>query len=177
MPAIHILGASGSGTSTLGKALSERFNMHWIDTDNIVLEPTDPPFQVNRPVKERARLLDEAMRANPNCVVSGWLGDWGISFMPRFNLLIWLHTPTELRIERSKAREAAQFGARILPGGDMYRNHQEFLDWAGRYDDGGMDIRSYAWQKEWLEQATCPVMELDGSKQLDALVAEIAMML
>ena len=174
---IHILGASGSGTSTLGRALSERFSYAWIDTDRIFWEPTDPPFQISRPPEVRARLLEDAMRASPRCVISGWLGGWGTAFLPRFDLIVWLRAPTALRIERLKAREAASFGARILPGGDMHENHQEFLDWAGRYDDGGMDIRSYARQKEWLEQATCPVMELDGGRALDALIAEVAMLL
>jgi len=177
MQAIHILGASGSGTSTLGKALSERFGCAWIDTDSIYWEQTDPPFQVSRPFGERVRMIEEAMRANPRCVISGWMGSAGDAFLSRFNLIIWLHVPTELRIRRLRAREATRFGLRILPGGDMYETHQAFLDYAGQYDEGGMDIRSYARQKKWLEQAACPMLELDGARGLEELVAEVALWL
>ena len=114
---------------------------------------------------------------NPDCVISGWMGSSGDALISRFQLIIWLHTPAELRIRRLKARELANFGKRILPGGDMYENHQEFLDYSAQYDDGGMDIRSYARIKEWLEQATCPVMELDGRRTTESLAAEVILKL
>ena len=173
MPAIHILGASGSGTSTLGRALAEQLACNWIDTDSIYWEQTNPPFQIKRPYEEYVRLMEEAIQSNPDCVISGWLGRSGDVLISRFQLIVWLHTPTELRISRLKAREFAHFGERILPGGDMHENHQAFLDYAKQYDDGGMAIRSYARQKEWLEQATCPVMELDGCRTTESLVAEV----
>jgi len=177
MPAIHILGASGSGTSTLGRALAEQLACNWIDTDNIYWAPTDPPFQIERPYEERVRLMDEAIQANPNFVLSGWMGRFGNPLISRFQLIVWLHVPTELRIRRLKAREFANFGERILPGRDMYENHQAFLDYAGQYDDGGMDIRSYARQKEWLEQAACPVLEMDGCRDTEVLAAEVLLKL
>ena len=41
---IHILGASGSGTSTLAKAISLRHGHRFLDTDDFYWKPTDPPF-------------------------------------------------------------------------------------------------------------------------------------
>jgi len=164
MPAIHILGASGSGTSTLGRSLAEQLACAWFDTDCIYWEQTD---------EEYVRLMEEAIESNPDCVISGWLGRSGDVLISRFQLIVWLRTPTELRIRRLKARELANFGERILLGGDMYETHQSFLDYAGQYDDGGMDIRSYARQKEWLERAACPVLELDGCRTTESLAADV----
>jgi adenylate kinase family enzyme len=45
---IHILGASGSGTTTLGRALSERLQCPHFDTDNYFWLPTDPPWVQSR---------------------------------------------------------------------------------------------------------------------------------
>jgi Shikimate kinase len=43
---IHILGASGSGTTTLGRALAERLQYPHFDTDDSFWVPTDPPSAV-----------------------------------------------------------------------------------------------------------------------------------
>jgi hypothetical protein len=41
---VHIFGASGAGTSTLGRALGERLALAHLDTDDFFWMPTDPPF-------------------------------------------------------------------------------------------------------------------------------------
>lgn len=45
MARIHIFGASGSGTTTLGESLSEVLKCKHYDTDDFFWEPTKPPFQ------------------------------------------------------------------------------------------------------------------------------------
>lgn len=42
--AIHIYGASGSGTSTLGKKISEELGYRFLDSDDYFWLPTDPRF-------------------------------------------------------------------------------------------------------------------------------------
>ena len=54
---IHILGASGSGTTTLGRALAERLQYPHFDTDDYFWLPTDPPYTQQRARTERAQLL------------------------------------------------------------------------------------------------------------------------
>ncbi|MBB6697108.1 hypothetical protein [Clostridium algidicarnis] len=41
---IHILGAAGSGTSTLGKKLKNKLNYIHLDVDDYFWFPTNPPF-------------------------------------------------------------------------------------------------------------------------------------
>jgi adenylate kinase family enzyme len=58
---IHILGASGSGTTTLGKAICERYGYTHLDTDDFFWLPTDPKFTMKREPSERRRLLSKAI--------------------------------------------------------------------------------------------------------------------
>ncbi|ASR09775.1 hypothetical protein CHY08_18390 [Rhizobium leguminosarum bv. viciae] len=57
---IHVMGASGSGTTSLGRALAERLDIAHLDTDDFFWMPTDPPFTTPRDADERIRLhLDD----------------------------------------------------------------------------------------------------------------------
>jgi len=82
---------------------------------------------------------------------SGSLVDWGDELIPLFTLAIRLLTDTGIRIERLKVGEKQKFGDRIMPGGDMYTYHTEFIEWARKYDTGSVDMRSKAKHGEWQE--------------------------
>jgi adenylate kinase family enzyme len=130
---IHILGASGSGTTTLGRALAERLQCLHFDTDDYFWLPTDPPYTQRRERSERAQLLMDDVTAHDAWVVSGSLCGWGDVAMPLFELVVFLWVPHAVRMDRLHRREHARFGARILPGGDMYESSQAFLAWAASY--------------------------------------------
>ena len=127
---IHILGASGSGTTTLGRAFAERLQYPHFDTDNYFWVPTDPPFTHQRERSERQRLLMDALTAHDSWALSGALCGWGDVAIPRFELVVFLATPHDRRMARLRQREHERFGERILPGGDMYESSQAFLAWA-----------------------------------------------
>ena len=55
---IHIYGASGSGTSTLGKALAKELGWRWMDSDDYFWMPTDPPYTTKRSIPERINLME-----------------------------------------------------------------------------------------------------------------------
>ncbi len=58
---IHITGASGSGTTTLGRALAAELSCPHFDSDDYFWLPTDPPYTTQRDSEERnRRLLDSA---------------------------------------------------------------------------------------------------------------------
>lgn len=82
-------------------------------------------------------------------------------------------TDTPTRLARIKQREYARFGARILPGGDMYDHHQAFLQWAAGYDDGGLDTRSAVLHNEWQKQLACPILTVDGTAPLAETAARV----
>jgi adenylate kinase family enzyme len=134
---IHILGASGSGTTTLGRMLAERLQYPHFDTDDYFWVPTDPPFTHQRERAERQRLLMDDVTAHNSWVVSGSLCGWGDVAMPLFELIGFLAIPQDIRMARLRQREHERFEERTLPGGDMYELSQAFLAWAASYDEGG----------------------------------------
>lgn len=58
---IHIFGASGSGVTTLGKALAKKLNLTYFDSDEYFWIHTDPPFTTKRNPKERNDLIKMAL--------------------------------------------------------------------------------------------------------------------
>lgn len=176
MSVIHIYGASGSGTSTLGSALQEQFGYTQLDTDDYFWEPTNPPFTAKRSVEDRLRLLKDDMHKSNNVVISGSLCGWGDELIPYFDLVIRLVTPTDLRMARLEEREFRRFGNRIRKGGDMYEEHIQFMQWASEYDDGDENMRSKAMHDNWekLIKATCRHICLDGTQPIERLLEEIS---
>lgn len=163
---IHTLGASGAGTSTLGQALEQKHGFKWLDTDDYFWLPTDPPFKQSRPREERVKLLKQDIEKYSKCVVSGSLCMWGDEFIPKFDLVVWVDTPTEARIERLRKREFERFGDRILKGGDMFAGHEDFIKWAKTYDTNRPPERCRTLHEEWVSKVSCPVLRLDGTKPI-----------
>lgn len=163
---IHIYGASGSGTTTLGRYLCDCLGYFFMDSDNYFWLPTDPPYTRKREPPERIERMKKDIAGAEKIVISGSLSGWGDELIPLFSLAVRLVTDTDIRIARLKEREKRQFGSRIEAGGDMYRNHLEFIDWAASYDTGGLEMRSRAMHDEWEKRLTCKRMVLDGSSSL-----------
>ena len=162
---IHILGASGSGTTTLGKALAERMGCCHYDTDTYYWLPTEPPFQDKRQPEARVRLLSGVLSPDQSWVLSGSLCGWGDALIPRFSLVVFLRIPPELRMERLRQREWDRCGEAILPGGKMHDAYLRFLEWAAEYDTGrdvpDVKVRSLQRHERWLSQLPCPVVRLE----------------
>lgn len=174
MPArIHIVGASSSGTTTLGTALAARLEAAHLDTDSFFWEATDPPFTAKRPEAERVALMEAALAGADGWVISGSLIGWGDVFVPRFDLVVFLRVPHEVRMERLMARERARYGAAIEPGGAMHAAHLEFLAWAQAYETPGFPGRSLERHRAWLAGLACPVVEIAGTPSPDESVARV----
>ena len=167
---IHIVGASGSGTSTLGQALEQKYGYKWLDTDNYFWQPTDPPFTKSRSRKERVELLAADIEKHPRCVISGSLGVWGDVFILQFDLVVFIDTPADIRIKRLKTREYERFSERIRKGGDMYEDHISFIEWAKNYDTMEPPERCRKLHEEWFKKLSCPLLRVDGTRSIDELL-------
>lgn len=169
---IHIFGASGSGTSTLGRALAEKTGFRFMDTDDYYWLPAEPMYTLKRPIPERLALMARDLDECSGAVLSGSLAGWGDPLISRFTLAVRLNTPTPVRMERLKQREYARYGRRILPGGDLYEQSQ-FLAWAAQYDDGLPPLRSRTLHDLWQQKLSCPLLTLDGTLPLDELAEAV----
>lgn len=170
---IHIYGASGSGTSTLGRKISEELGYKFMDTDDYFWLPTNPKYTTKRSKKERLALMKKDISENDNVVISGSLVDWGDELIPLFTLAIRLVTDTEIRIKRIKQRERDKLRERIAPGGDMHQQHLEFIEWAGKYDTGSINMCSKAKHDEWQKLLQCKQLILNGADDLDKNFEEV----
>ena len=164
---IHIFGASGSGTTTLGKKIADELGYKHMDTDDYYWLPTDPKFTRKRPATERVALMKKDIEQSENVVISGALAGWGDPLIPYFTLAVRIELEQSVRIERLRQREKARFGSRIEPGGDMYRQHLEFIEWAKSYDIGGVHMRSKAKHDEWQKLLLCECLHLDGGNTIE----------
>lgn len=165
MTRIHIFGASGSGTTTLGKALADTLQCRHYDTDTYFWMPTDPPFQAVRECKARQALLRHDLAQCDSWVLSGSLCGWGDFAIPMFSLVVFLWLPSAIRMQRLEKREVQRYGHSIEdPHDPRYATHRAFLDWAAEYDAGGLDMRSRARHEEWMKGLPCKVVRLEQSR-------------
>ena len=170
---LHITGASGAGTTTLGRALAQRLALPHFDSDDFYWMPTDPPYRVTREIADRLRLLGEMLGERRGWVLSGSLDSWAGPVVARFDLVVWLDTPTALRLARIARRQRVRYGGAIAPGGALHDEHRAFLDWAAQYDSGQREGRSRPRHEAWLAKLACPVLRLDGSRPTAVLVRTV----
>jgi len=170
---LHILGASGAGVTTVGWALAARHGLLHLDSDDYYWQQTDPPFTTINPIEVRWRLLNAAIGNADNWLISGSMHSWCEPYVDLFDAVIYLDVATEIRISRLRERERRQFRDRILPGGDMHVNHQEFIRWAAQYDEGFLSGRSRPRHERWLKQLRCPIIRIVGDYPVDETVRRI----
>jgi len=167
---IHIFGASGSGTTTLGRALADAFRLQHFDSDTFFWLPTEPPFTTPRPKPDRDAMAIDALAKAPEWVLSGSIVGWKVDVVAPITAAVFLYLPAEVRMARLRARETERYGNRIGPGGDMYEASSAFLAWAERYEFAGLEQRSLATHRAWMRTLSVPVLELDGDLTVDERV-------
>jgi uridine kinase len=149
---ILVTGASGSGTTTLGRALATRLRCAFYDADDYYWLPTDPPFQCKQdPILRTSRLLQDLQNAS-TAVLAGSILNWGVELEDSFSLIVFLTLAAEIRMARLRERETQRFG-RVDPA---------FLAWAAQYDEGPLEGRSRLKHETWLAKRSCEVLRIDG---------------
>ena len=160
---INIVGAPGSGTSTLGRALSARLGFHFEDADDFYWKPTEPPFKEKYDTDARLGRVLETLAGHRSSVVAGSVCGWGAELENSFDLVIFLSLPTALRLKRIEVREITLFGSA----------DPAFLAWAGQYEQGLMPGRSRARHEAWLGSRQCRVLRFDEDAGVDERVQEV----
>lgn len=170
---IHIFGASGTGTSTLGISLANRLSGKFLDTDSYYWKDTDPPFKLKQTPEVRVAMIEEDISGEDNWVLSGSICSWGQPLLHRFTLAVFLQLSPDIRMQRILARERDRYGDRIEPGGDMRDSHVEFMNWARSYDTAKAPTRSLDLHEKWMKQLSCPVVRLDSSLNVSELSSAV----
>lgn len=160
---INIVGAPGSGTTTLGRALAARLGLGFADADDFYWKPTSPPFQEKFDIDLRLKMVLSHLQQFDGAVVSGSVCGWGAELEDGFDLVIFLSLPTPLRLQRIEARETALFGGA----------NPAFLAWAAQYDEGRLAGRSRARHEAWLASRKCRVLRFETDQGVAQRIEQI----
>ena len=165
---VHILGASGCGSTSLARALSGAWSVPLADTDDYLWLPTNPPYAALRPAPERLALMEALFLPREAWVLSGAVIGWGDSLTSHFDAVVFLTLEPPVRLGRLQAREQARFAGRT-PDADERAQYDAFLKWAKGYDDPNSGGRSRVGDEEWLSAVPCPVLRLDSQRPVEDL--------
>ena len=158
---ILICGLNGSGKSTLGKSLAKSLHYYFRDKEDLYF-PRDAQgykYAFPRTPEQAENLLFRKIKAHKNFVLASVKGDYGKAVYPFFQYAIWMEAPKELRLQRVKKRSYEKFGDRILPGGDLYEQEEQFFQFAASREENTVE--------EWIQYLTCPVLKIDGTKPVE----------
>ena len=162
---IHVMGASGSGTSTIGEFLGNALGFDVIESDFYKWEQTVPEFQIMRPIEESNALLMERINSSKNLVITGSLHSNPITHK-HINLIIYLQCPTWIRIRRIKKRDVEVGRNSLEAEGEVKENFLWFLNFAKNYDKLGTDMRSKASQEMVIKSCNAPVIRIKTNRTM-----------
>lgn len=160
---IHIVGASGSGTTTLGNQIQNILGYKHLDTDDYFWETK---YSKIREAPERIKLIQNEIVKFDKWVLTGSLCGWGDLFIQYFDLVIFIYIPKEQRMERLKKREYERYGNLIEQGNIKYNEYLEFLNWAAVYDEGDESVRSKKLHLNWISKLNCKVIKIEELKSV-----------
>ncbi|MCL2287538.1 MAG: hypothetical protein FWC32_14395 [Firmicutes bacterium] len=170
---IIIFGASGAGSTTLGKEIAKRLNFQYLDIDDYLWRwDTKIPLTATRPVEERTELLLNAIKMHPRFILAGTIFSNQKLFEPVIDLAVFLSTPAEVCAQRVHTRELARWGERILPSGDMYKatrfhgDFDDYVDNAQKYETADASKFGRKLHEQWISELLCPVLRVDGMKSI-----------
>ncbi len=170
---IHLFGAAGSGTTTLGAELAGRLDVLHLDADRFYWKHTDPPFTHKHPPARRVAAIRREIEGHDSWILSGSIVSWGGPLVAMFTAAVFLYLDPEVRLARLVRRERERYGTRIDPGGSMHRAHREFVAWAASYETAAAPVRSLALHENWIRGLACPLLRLDSAAPVAQLADEV----
>lgn len=169
---VLITGASGSGTSSLARALASALSSQVFDADDIFWCPSDPPFVTKRLVADRLKLMEALFLPRRDWIMSGAVMGWGQTITPRLTHAISLTLDSEIRMNRLRARETQRMGDLSQLSAHEAAAHKGFMDWSARFDDPTSSSRNRTHHDAFLAGLTCPVIHLDSAIPEPDLLAQ-----
>lgn len=119
------------------------------------------PFTVKRMPEQRNALLENTLAKYPQWILGGSMISWNAKVVADLDAVIFLWLPGAVRMQRLQAREYERYGDIILIDTERKKMHEAFIEWASDYDDNpGVAKRTLKAHENWLENLTCPVLEI-----------------
>lgn len=164
---IQICGLNGCGKSTLGQALAKQIGFHFIDNENLYFSRTtqDAPYAHCRSRAEAEQLLLQEINRHENFVFAAVRGDYGSQAPGFYTYVVLLEVPKATRAQRIRTRSFEKFGSRMLPGGELHDSEEAFFSIC--------DSREETYATNWLQNISCPVIRLDGTRPVEENIARL----
>lgn len=156
---IAIVGANGSGKTTMGKKLADLLGYKHMDIEDYYFKKSEIPYTNPRTREEVQKLMQADVKKNDKFIISAVNCDLGEYINSLYNYVIYIQAPLDIRLERVRKRSFDKFGNRILVGGDMYKQEQKFFD--------SVVSRTMKKTDRWVKKLKCPVIYIDGTKPIE----------
>lgn len=185
MRGIAIMGLNGCGKSTLAHALAQRLGLYELDVEDYyfpeqrlarraALEGRPEtcyersgslPYARPRDRREVQERIAADIEGHPRFVICGVTMNWDARILSAIDVAFILEVPAEERVRRVSQREQLRFGARVMPGGDMYEQQRAFRELIAR--------KSHRLVEESAARMPCRKIRLDGARRVDENVGII----
>ncbi len=109
--------------------------------------------------KEVEKLLLHEIKTHKDFILASVKGDYGEDIYSLIQYAILLDVPKNIRLKRVKKRSFQKFGNRMLLGGDLYEQEENFFHFVESRDENIVE--------EWVKSLKCPVIRMDGTKSID----------
>lgn len=119
--------------------------------------------------------MREVFPPQADWVLSGSMDDSGGQLLNDvIDLVVFVSTPTDIRMTRLREREARHLGAEAITEGSWrHQETEKFIEWASHYEDDTREGRSRSRHEAWLSTLRCPVLRVDGSRRLEEIVGDM----
>lgn len=166
---IQIIGASGTGKSTLGNYIAEKEKMKWIDTDLYIWK--NETFSEQHPIEQRLKMYDNDREKFNQFIVSGSVFSWNPTGFTDRDLLVFLTLDEEIRFQRLIQREIERGGESSLRLDKHGNQTNDFLEWCKTYYTAkdSSAIGTLAEHNYQMLHSKSPVLKLDSNQPLDSL--------
>ncbi|HEX3037653.1 MAG TPA: AAA family ATPase [Oscillospiraceae bacterium] len=155
---IVVFGANGCGKTTLGCELARKLNIKHLDVEDYYFKESEIPYSKPRSKDTVIELMLVDIEKCDSFVLSAVTGDYGDKIGSMYKLGVFLSVPADIRLERVERRSLEQYGERVLVGGDMYEQDQEFIEF--------VRTRNHSIIDKWVKTLACPILHLDGTKAI-----------
>ena len=181
---IAVFGPNGAGKSSITHALAKTLAYAEMDVEDYyfpeqrvsrrralereaapMLHSGALPFSRPRTKEEVQSNILHDLAENSRFIISGVTMNRCGEILAKIEIALWVRAPLELRLQRIGEREERRFGARVLPGGDMYEQQKAFREMVENRDPGTVEQTAL--------RLRCPVYPLDGTLPVEENVARI----
>lgn len=92
-------------------------------------------------------------------------GNYGKEIIPFYKYAVLIEVPKEIRLQRVRNRSFQKFGSRMLAGGDLYEQEENFFQM--------VESRQEDYVEKWVQTLNCPIIRVDGTKPIEEIVGFI----